>query len=67
MNSCENRNNAFEAKNVQDVKELTESEIDEVFGGAAVCKYESKEYSEGSVIKMADGATHTCTASGTWT
>ena len=48
------------------MRDLAVDEIEVVSGGAATCTYESKTYSEGSVIKMSDNANHSCGADGKW-
>ena len=47
------------------IRELTVDELDVVSGGVD-CIYGSLTYSPGSVLKMSDGANHTCQADGTW-
>ena len=47
------------------MRELAVDELEVVSGGAN-CTYDSQTYSPGSVIKMSDGANHTCQADGTW-
>jgi hypothetical protein len=50
---------------VDTMRELAVDELEVVSGGAN-CTYASETYSPGSVIKMSDGANHTCQADGTW-
>jgi hypothetical protein len=47
------------------MRELTVDELEVVSGGVD-CSYAGLTYSPGSVLKMSDGANHTCQGDGTW-